>query len=82
MSRLQDQVEAYTKHGVVPVKWAAPDPLPNIPSPTDSIQRENARLKEALGVAACSLDCMSNLTSKNECHRATARAAIRSAMGA
>ena len=77
MSRLSDQVEAYTKHGVVPVKWADPEPLPNIP---DQLRAEVARLTQALGECAIALDCMSGLTSRNECHRERAREVITAAL--
>ena len=77
MSRLADQVEAYTKHGVVPVKWADPEPLPNIPDPH---RAEVARLTQALGECAIALDCMSGLTSRNECHRERAREVITAAL--
>ena len=77
MSCLADQVEAYTKHGVVPVKWADPEPLPNIP---DQLRAEVARLTQALGECAIALDCMSGLTSRNECHRERAREVITAAL--
>lgn len=55
--------------------------IPQAPT-LESLASENQRLREALGTAACSLDCMTNLSTRNEYHRDHARAAIRHAMGA
>lgn len=83
MSRLEDQVSAFVNHGVVPVKWADPEPPPHIPipDPTAPLRAEVAKLTHALGECAIALDCMAGLSARNECHRDHARQVVRDAIG-
>jgi hypothetical protein len=56
--------------------------LPGVPDLAAALKEENQKLRDALGTAAISLDCMAGLDSRNEYHRSVARGAVRVAMGA
>lgn len=83
MSKLESQVENYIRHGVVPVKWAEPEPPRSIvmPDTCAPLRAEIAKLTQALGDCAIALDCMEGLSTRQAYHRDHARQLVREAIG-